>query len=158
MKKFVLFFAFLWLGFIGSSAQSNKYDLNEDGDVNVTDVILLVNYILGQNNDNGNEGNVIGEAIDLGLPNGTKWTNMNVGATSPEEYGGYYAWGIGSQACVKPHGGTCDKNGLDKRMKDLCYKNNCMTIASVYSLPLKVHSLRQRPWENPNDSNRLMDF
>lgn len=32
-------------------------------------------------------------AIDLGLPSGTKWCCMNVGATSPEGYGGYYAWG-----------------------------------------------------------------
>ena len=35
----------------------------------------------------------VGEAIDLGLPSGTKWANMNVGASSPEDYGGYYAWG-----------------------------------------------------------------
>ena len=33
------------------------------------------------------------EAIDLGLPSGTKWATCNVGANSPEEYGGYYAWG-----------------------------------------------------------------
>lgn len=33
------------------------------------------------------------KAIDLGLPSGTKWANMNVGAESPERYGGYYAWG-----------------------------------------------------------------
>ncbi len=33
------------------------------------------------------------EAVDLGLPSGTLWANMNVGATSPEKYGGYYAWG-----------------------------------------------------------------
>ena len=33
------------------------------------------------------------EAIDLGLPSGTKWASCNVGATSPEECGGYYAWG-----------------------------------------------------------------
>ncbi|MBR3092624.1 MAG: DUF4114 domain-containing protein [Bacteroidaceae bacterium] len=33
------------------------------------------------------------EAVDLGLPSGTKWANMNVGAESPEDYGGYYAWG-----------------------------------------------------------------
>lgn len=32
-------------------------------------------------------------AIDLGLPSGTKWACCNVGATSPEENGGYYAWG-----------------------------------------------------------------
>ena len=31
--------------------------------------------------------------IDLGLPSGTKWANMNVGASSPEEYGEYFAWG-----------------------------------------------------------------
>lgn len=33
------------------------------------------------------------EAVDLGLPSGTKWANMNVGATSPEDYGLYFAWG-----------------------------------------------------------------
>ena len=33
------------------------------------------------------------EAIDLGLPSGVKWAAHNVGATKPEEYGGYYAWG-----------------------------------------------------------------
>lgn len=32
-------------------------------------------------------------AVDLGLPSGTKWGNMNVGATKPEEYGLYFAWG-----------------------------------------------------------------
>lgn len=33
------------------------------------------------------------EAVDLGLPSGIKWASYNVGATKPEEYGGYYAWG-----------------------------------------------------------------
>lgn len=33
------------------------------------------------------------EAIDLGLPSGTLWASFNVGATKPEEYGGYYSWG-----------------------------------------------------------------
>ena len=32
-------------------------------------------------------------AIDLGLPSGTKWACCNVGATTPEGYGSYYAWG-----------------------------------------------------------------
>ena len=31
--------------------------------------------------------------VDLGLPSGIKWASFNVGATKPEEYGGYYAWG-----------------------------------------------------------------
>ena len=35
----------------------------------------------------------IPEAVDLGLPSGTKWASFNLGASSPEEYGNYYAWG-----------------------------------------------------------------
>ena len=31
--------------------------------------------------------------IDLGLPSGTLWACCNVGASKPEEYGNYYAWG-----------------------------------------------------------------
>ncbi|MBQ5896423.1 MAG: hypothetical protein IIW75_07655 [Bacteroidaceae bacterium] len=33
------------------------------------------------------------EYVDLGLSSGTKWATCNVGASKPEEYGGYYAWG-----------------------------------------------------------------
>ena len=31
--------------------------------------------------------------IDLGLPSGTKWACCNMGASTPESYGSYYAWG-----------------------------------------------------------------
>ena len=31
--------------------------------------------------------------VDLGLPSGTKWATCNVGASSPEDYGDYFAWG-----------------------------------------------------------------
>ena len=31
--------------------------------------------------------------VDLGLPSGIKWATYNVGATTPEEYGDYFAWG-----------------------------------------------------------------
>lgn len=33
------------------------------------------------------------KAVDLGLPSGLKWATMNVGASAPEEYGEYFAWG-----------------------------------------------------------------
>ena len=33
------------------------------------------------------------EYVDLGLPSGIKWATCNVGASSPEDYGDYYAWG-----------------------------------------------------------------
>jgi hypothetical protein len=31
--------------------------------------------------------------VDLGLPSGIKWANMNVGATNYKEYGTYFSWG-----------------------------------------------------------------
>ena len=33
------------------------------------------------------------EYVDLGLPSGLLWATCNVGATAPEAYGNYYAWG-----------------------------------------------------------------
>lgn len=41
---------------------------------------------------NGNDG-FIPEYVDLGLPSGTLWATCNLGATTPEGYGNYYAWG-----------------------------------------------------------------
>lgn len=32
-------------------------------------------------------------AVDLGLPSGILWATMNVGATAPQEYGQFFAWG-----------------------------------------------------------------
>ncbi len=63
-------------------------------------------------NNGDNSGNTIGDSdgngsqsvvtfgtenghvwVDLGLPSGTKWATVNVGASKPEEFGNYYAWG-----------------------------------------------------------------
>lgn len=45
------------------------------------------------NGGNSGGGNTTVEWIDLGLPSGLLWNSCNLGATSPEEYGNYYAWG-----------------------------------------------------------------
>ena len=34
-----------------------------------------------------------GDWVDLGLPSGLLWATCNVGATKPEDYGDYFAWG-----------------------------------------------------------------
>ena len=52
-----------------------------------------VMYIHGNNNilaDGQQNGH---DYVDLGLPSGTKWATMNIGASAPEDYGNYYAWG-----------------------------------------------------------------
>lgn len=33
------------------------------------------------------------EYVNLGLPSGLKWATCNIGATTPEDYGDYFAWG-----------------------------------------------------------------
>ena len=33
------------------------------------------------------------EYVDLGLPSGLKWATCNVGASNPQDYGLYFAWG-----------------------------------------------------------------
>lgn len=45
----------------------------------------------GNSGGGGNSGNHA--YVDLGLPSGTLWATCNVGASSPEEYGDYFAWG-----------------------------------------------------------------
>lgn len=54
------------------------------------------------------------EYVDLGLPSGTLWATMNVGATSPTECGNYYMYGMGSKtydSTDTPYSGT--ENPLD---------------------------------------------
>lgn len=39
--------------------------------------------------------------VDLGLPSGIKWAKCNLGASRPEEFGDYYAWGEAEPYYVK---------------------------------------------------------
>lgn len=75
--------------------QQTKGDVNRDGDVGIGDIVTITNIMAGvdsEESDNGHapEGVV---AVDLGLPSGTLWANMNVGATSVQDNGLYFAWG-----------------------------------------------------------------
>ena len=45
------------------------------------------------NNNPVGGGTETAEWVDLGLPSGLLWAECNLGATKPEEYGDYYAWG-----------------------------------------------------------------
>lgn len=47
--------------------------------------------------DDANTGVTSGhEWVDLGLPSGNKWATCNIGASSPEEFGEYFSWGVAS--------------------------------------------------------------
>ena len=54
-----------------------------------------------------------GQMVDLGLS--VKWAGWNIGAKSPEEYGGYYAWGETVEKYnYSEDYYTCDYNELSK--------------------------------------------
>jgi len=65
-------------------------DVESDGRISIDDVTGLINQLLTQNN---NPQPAEGDWVDLGLPSGTIWATRNVGTSSPEGYGDYFAWG-----------------------------------------------------------------
>ena len=54
--------------------------------------------------------------VDLGLPSGLKWATCNVGASSPKEYGDYYAWG---ETETKSEYTTATSKTSDKSIGDI---------------------------------------
>ncbi len=92
MKKFNSFFvlSLLMLTSLISNAQEHlRGDVIFDGYIDISDVACLIHYVLnGSWPDVGNY-----EYVDLGLPSGTLWATTNVGATSPEDCGDYFAYG-----------------------------------------------------------------
>lgn len=59
------------------------------GGVLITLIVLAFILVKSESNDSYNGH----EYVDLGLPSGTLWATCNVGASKPEDYGDYYAWG-----------------------------------------------------------------
>lgn len=89
MKKFLLIALLIASGSLTTDAQISRYDINGDDKLTVADITELVNAIMSGVGET--PSNVI--AVDLGLPSGTLWANMNVGATSSSDDGLYFAYG-----------------------------------------------------------------
>lgn len=60
-------------------------DINGDGRISIADLTRLIEML--------RRGETTHQYVDLGLPSGTLWATTNVGASVPEGFGGYYAWG-----------------------------------------------------------------
>ena len=90
------------------------------------------------------------EAVDLGLPSGTKWADRNVGASSPEDYGGLYSlamtdevetcgsykWGYGeygeiTKYCTSSKYGTVDNKTVLDPEDDVA----CVTWGGQWRMP-----------------------
>ena len=79
------------LGIDGTTLDDYKY---ENGVITVNNVqhgLAITLTVSPPINANGHE------YVDLGLPSGTLWATMNVGASSETDYGNYYMYGMGSK-------------------------------------------------------------
>ncbi len=110
-----------WAPFFVNKPSGKKGDVNADGNVDVSDLNIVIDIILakddaalydGRADVNGDSTvdvsdlnkllNIIlgkevpeetHEYVDLGLPGGVLWATCNVGASKPEESGLFFAWG-----------------------------------------------------------------
>ena len=111
MKKSVLFFAaaiLLGIGLQSCDREDNNGDNNGGG-------------------SGGSNSSVVW--VDLGLPSGLLWADRNVGASSPEDYGNYYAWGETAPKEVYDWStyAYCDYDALTKYCSDASFGLNGFT-------------------------------
>ena len=72
--------------------------------------------------------------VDLGLPSGVKWATCNIGATSPTDFGKYFAWGE-----------TSDKNDY------------CWSTYSFSKWPTKYNKADNKITLDPNDDAAIIN-
>lgn len=70
------------------------------------------------------------EYVDLGLPSGLKWATCNVGASSPSDFGGYFAWG---ETCPQARYVRSECTASGKRIPEL--RNAGIIDDSDYLVP-----------------------
>lgn len=89
-SKAIILLAFLFIfGFVPEMSSQGIYIYKKDGSrINVPyeNFDSIVPYEVDSTTVNY-------ATVDLGLPSGTMWASHNIGATNPEEYGSYFAWG-----------------------------------------------------------------
>jgi hypothetical protein len=79
------------INLMAANSNAKKGDVNSDNKVNVGDIMAIINIMAA--GPTGNTGCPDGNhphKIDLGI--GTKWACCNIGAGTPEDYGEYIAW------------------------------------------------------------------
>lgn len=74
----------------------NRLFANVAGKALALATVMMMSMVFtacSKDNDDPKPDPEAGKYVDLGLPSGLKWATCNLGATKPEEYGDYYAWG-----------------------------------------------------------------
>ena len=93
------------------------------------------------------------EYVDLGLS--VKWATMNVGASSPEDYGDYFAWGETTAKTTYDWSTYKWCNGTYDSLTKYCTKSNYGTVDNKTVLDLADDAARANwggGWRMPTDA------
>ena len=135
--------------FGGDDSPYNNYlqraDVNKDGEVNIADVNALTEIIIKQEF-------YADKYVDLGLPSRALWATMNVGASCPEDYGDYFAWG--ETIPKDSYGWSTYKwcEGTDLTLTKYCTDSDYGTVDRKYVLDPEDDAAHVRwgsPWRMP---------
>ena len=109
-------------------------------------------YLLKKKNANGYS------YVDLGLPSGTLWATMNVGATSESDYGNYFQWGDtvdkSNADCTWTTYKHC--NGSNKTLTKYCTDSEHGTVDNKTTLDPEDDAVRVHmggDWRMPKASD-----
>ena len=140
MKKKVLsLLTFTMVMTFGVTLSSCSKDDNEKEEKDVKQPITPVNELAGN-------------AVDLGLS--VKWANMNVGASKPEDYGDYFAWGETKPKKNYDWSTYTLCNGSSSTMTKYCNSSSYGTVDNKTTLELvddAAHSNWGGTWRMPTN-------
>ena len=94
-----------------------------------------------------------GEAVDLGLPSGTKWADRNVGASSATDNGILFVWGDITGSAMLPSSSAYSTNPLSAEKLFELYKGE-EKVGYLYDT-LNVHNAIVDPLKTAEDTARV---
>lgn len=118
-------------------------DMNGDGAVTAADVAILASTALGTTPQRTlivsgetlpDTPSTAHEWVDLGLPSGTLWATVNLGAMAPEDFGTYVAWGETAPSDVYSWAAYSLCNGEQDELVKYCTDNGYGAIDDLTTL------------------------
>ena len=149
MKKLILFASALCMS-VCAMAQSEFYVYKKDGSsvqFTIADVDSISFTAPATGTENGHEW------VDLGLS--VKWATCNVGATKPEEYGNYFAWGETETKTTYNWSTYKWCNGSAETQTKYCTNSDYGTVDNKTVLDLEDDAARANwggAWRMPTDA------
>ena len=139
-------------GAVGKSVQAGNNTITwdvlaEQDNLRGDKICFCVNATTDRGTENGHEW------VDLGLS--VKWATCNVGATKPESYGNYYAWGETSTKRNYKWSTYKWCKGSSNRLKKYCTKRKYGRVDKKNTLDLADDAARANwggVWRMPTDA------